>query len=176
MFSSLLRKIHVGRALGFAAVIALPSMAEAQAPKKALRCAVEAEDHILASKQVCERLGSTLQREVVRVADARSQKSGDAVQIVGGDVQWIVVWLHDGRVRAWTRISKTLAEGKELETLARATRALFAEPPASNERCVRVDPNAGRRMRAFDLAYPWAELKKCAARTAEVADPWWSDS
>lgn len=153
----------------------VPMSASAQGNGKPLRCAVEDEEHIVASKRVCELLGTALHREVVRVADARTEKKGDAIQIMGGDVQWIVAWLRDGKVRAWTRISKTIAQGKELDTITRATRALLGQKLGPKERCVRVDPNGGRRMRSFDLAYPWTELKECEPRVTEVPDPWWRE-
>jgi len=149
----------------------------AQAPSAGLplRCAVEGETQIVASGRVCEALGAAIGRPIVKVRDARETTPGDAIQILAGDVQWIVALLRNGHVRAWTRISKTYAQGKELATITRVARALLSQRLGKNERCVRVEPNGGRRMRGFDLAYPWVELKECAARFTEVPDPWWKD-
>jgi hypothetical protein len=109
---------------------------------------------------------------VVAIDDAREAKHGDSVQVLRSDVQWIVIWLVQGRVRAWTRVSQMEAADKQLATLVRAASALpdsLPEPPS----CVRLDPNGGYRMRSTDLTYPWAELKPCKRKTIEVADPWW---
>ncbi len=152
------------------------STAFAQPPSAApLRCAVEGETQILANGRVCEALGTAIGRPIIKVRDARKGTPGEAIQILEGDLQWIVVLLKNGQVRAWTRISKTYAQGKELATITRVARTLLSQKLGKNERCVRVEPNGGRRMRGFDLAYPWVELKECATRFTEVPDPWWDD-
>jgi len=146
----------------------------AQAPTSApLRCAVEAETQILANGSVCEALGTAIGRPILKVRDAREGTPGEAIQVLAGDVHWIVVLLKNGRVRAWTRISKTYAQGKELATITRVARVLLSQKLGKDKRCVRV--GGGQRKRGFDLAYPWVELKECAARFTEVPDPWWDD-
>jgi hypothetical protein len=153
------------------------SGASAQAPSGGapLRCAVEDEQEIDRNRKVCEALSRAIGRKLIRVNDARARGAGDAIQIFGGDVQWIVALLKDGRVHAWTRISKTDAQGKALESIARATRWLLTQKLAKTERCVRGEPRT-QRSRSFDVAYPWVELQACATRLVEVPDPWWEEA
>jgi hypothetical protein len=151
---------------------ALPAaLASAPSPVQALACAVEWRDKAPAPSAVCSAIGRSLGREVRQVDDARAIKFGDSVQVLDGEVFWITVWLRNGKVRAFTRVSKTLAQGKELTVLGNAVRTL-SKTPARQKRCVRVEPNGGRKMRSPDLVYPWAELRRCKAQAAEVPDPW----
>jgi hypothetical protein len=136
-----------------------------------LSCAVEWHDRAPDPGALCSAIGRTLGRDVRRVEDARAIKSGDSVQVLDGDVFWITVWLRNGKVRSFTRVSKTLAQGRELAVISRAVRAI-SRTPAKQKRCVRVEPNGGRKMRSPDLVYPWAVLKTCKTQVAEVPDPW----
>lgn len=121
----------------------------------------------------CRALGRELSRVTSVVDDARAAKHGDAVQVVPGDVQWTVVWLSDGRIRTWTRVSKIDAAVDQLRHLVRAASELARLAPAAARDCLHVDPNGGRKMRSPDLTYPWAELKPCRRKQVEVIDPWW---
>jgi hypothetical protein len=145
---------------------------DAAGPK--LACAVEWQDRAPAPQALCDAIGRRLGRATQRVEDARAVKRGDSVQVLDGDVFWTTVWLRNGRVQAYTRVSKTMAEGKELDVLTRAVQAL-SRTPARAKGCTRVEPNGGRRMRSPDLAYPWVELKRCQTSRPEVADPWVTD-
>jgi hypothetical protein len=150
--------------------------ARAQAPAAAsasLACAVEGTPRGMRTADLCKAVGRELTRPTALVDDARTIKRGDALQIIAGDVQFLLVWLSEGRVRAWTRVSKIEAAGDQLRYLLRATRELARVAPALDRECVQLDPNAGRKMRSADLAYPWAELKPCQRRQVEVVDPWW---
>ena len=89
------------------------------------------------------------------------------------DVQWTVIWLNEGHVRAWTRVSVTEAADEQVRFVVRATQALAKASAAPEKVCVRLDPNGGRKMRSDDLTYPWAELKPCRQKRVEVPDPWW---
>jgi hypothetical protein len=149
----------------------LPALAPSLAPQPALSCAIEWIDKAPEPAAVCDAIGRSLGRAVQRVPDARTVKKGDSVQVLDGDVFWIAVWLRNGQVRAFTRVSKTMAQGKELSVIARAVREI-SRTPAKVKQCVRVEPNGGRKMRSPDLAYPWVELKKCRTTFAEVPDPW----
>jgi hypothetical protein len=139
-----------------------------------LACAVDGTPRGLRSSELCKAVGRELTRPTQLVDDARVIKQGDALQIVADDVQFVLVWLAEGRVRAWTRVSKIEAANDQLRYLLRATRELAKVAPAVERECVQLDPNAGRKMRSTDLTYPWAELKPCQRRLVEVVDPWWS--
>jgi hypothetical protein len=108
------------------------------------------------------------------VPDARKEAKGDAVQIMHDDVQWTLVVLRNGAVRAWTRVSVSDARGREVTFFARALRSLLQTEPKTPNTCVRLEPK-NTRSAAFDLVYPWAELKPCEPRVVEVPDPWWSN-
>jgi hypothetical protein len=159
--------------LGCLAVFLGRPTAQAQPPPRAtLACAVEASKRVLRAASFCDALGRALGRPVTATDDARSVKRGDSVQVLRSDVQWIVIWLVDGRVRAWTRVSLIEPLAQQLSILVRAATALprgLAEAPE----CVRLDPNAGYKVRSADLTYPWAELRPCKRKLVEVADPWW---
>jgi hypothetical protein len=147
---------------------------EAPAAGPRLSCAVEWQDRAPAPQALCDAIGRRLGRATLRVEDARAVKRGESVQVLDGDVFWTTVWLRNGRVQAYTRVSKTMAQGKELDVLTRAVQAL-SRTPARTKGCTRVEPNGGRRMRSPDLAYPWVELKRCQISRPEVADPWVTD-
>lgn len=141
-----------------------------------LHCAVEGSTRPLRAADICQALERRLGRSLSSVSDARDVRHGDAVQLIHDDVQWVVIWLSDGRIRAWTRVSKVEASDNQLRFLVRATQELAKSARASTTsepRCVRLDPNAGHKMRSSDLSYPWAELKPCERRLVEVVDPWW---
>src|SRR5687767_8030413 len=110
-----------------------------------LACAVEWQDKQPKPAALCDAIGRALGREVRQVEEARATKSGDSVQVLDGDVAWITVWLRNGKVRAFTRVSKTLAAGRELAVIGRAVRTI-SRTPAAAKRCVRVEPNGGRKM------------------------------
>jgi hypothetical protein len=163
--------------MALSVLLALPpcgrvARAEAQAAS-ALTCAVEGLTPGLRPADLCRAVGRELKRSMVWVDDARASKTGAAVQIIQGDVQWIVAFLVDGRVRAWTRVSKIEAASDQLRFLVNAARELAKVAPAIDKECVQVDPNGGRKMRSSDLTYPWAELKPCRRHSLEVVDPWW---
>src|SRR5262245_14834608 len=134
-------------------------------------CAVEWRDRQPEPQALCDAIGRTLGRVVQRVEDARAIKKGDSVQVLDGDVFWTTVWLRNGKVRAFTRVSKTAAQGKELAVLTRAIREI-SRAPVKAKGCVRVEPNGGRKMRSPDLVYPWVQLKRCKETKAEIPDPW----
>jgi len=138
-----------------------------------LACAVEGTPRGLRAADLCKALGRELGRPTALIDDARATKRGDALQIIAGDVQILVVWLSAGHVRAWTRVSKIEAAADQLRFLVRAARELAKAAPAQERECVQLDPNGGRKMRSPDLSYPWAELKPCQRRPVEVVDPWW---
>lgn len=155
-----------------AALLGRPN-AHAQPPKRpALGCAVEASKRVLRAASFCDALGRALGRPIAAVDDARTVTRGDSVQVLRSDVQWIVIWLVDGRVRAWTRVSLIEPVAQQLSLLVRAATALSRDLPRPEE-CVRLDPNAGYKVRSSDLTYPWAELRPCKRKLVEVADPWW---
>jgi hypothetical protein len=149
----------------------LASSAQAAAP--ALPCAVEGLSRGVKPSALCQALATQLARGVELVGDAREANKGEAVQIITGDVAWTVIWLLDGRVRAWTRVSKVDPIEEQVKLLARAAREL-AKQAKTLEReattCLRVDPSKARHP---DLAYPWAELSPCKRKLVEVVDPWW---
>ena len=145
------------------------------APPPPLTCGVEGESKSVRGADLCAAVGKALKRTVVVVEDAR-RTHHEAVQIIRGDVQWTVIWLEAGHVRAWTRVSHIEAADQQIRFVVNATEALVkANTPVGND-CVRLDPNGGRRMRSSDLSYPWAELKKCKRERVEVLDPWWLPS
>lgn len=160
-------------------MLSLPCSISAQPPpstaRKPLACAVEG-SRGLRSDDVCRALGRELARTIVVVDDGRAVKTGDSIQVMHDDVQWSVVWLVSGHVRAWTRVSRTEAADDQLRFLVRAARALMKQAASPSTECVRLDPNGGRAMRAPELSYPWTELKPCARRLVEVPDPWWLPS
>jgi hypothetical protein len=139
----------------------------------ALACAVEGTERGVRASELCRALGRELGRSTTLVDDARTTKHGEAIQIIHGDVQWVVAWLANGHVRAWTRVSKIEADEDQLRFLVRAARELAKVSPALQRECVQLDPNGGQKMRSPDLTYPWAELKPCRRRSIEVVDPWW---
>ena len=147
--------------------------AYSQAGAKAVPCAVDGSVRPQRATDVCRAVQKELGRALTHVDDARAVKRGDAVQFIQDDVHWVVIWLHDGRIRAWTRVSKTEAADDQVRFLARAARALSKAAEAEEPACLRLDPNAGRKMRSPDLTYPWAELARCSRRWVEVVDPWW---
>jgi hypothetical protein len=160
--------------LGLLGLTLQPAAAEAQAqPAKALRCAVELSPRGLSPKTICAQLGQAIGRSTQLVADARKGKKSDALQIIHDDVQWTLVLLRDGTVRAWTRVSAADARGHEVEFFARAVRSLLKEEPKTPNTCIRLEPKTPR---GFDLVYPWAELKPCEPRVIEVPDPWWTSA
>jgi hypothetical protein len=153
------------------AVPATGAVAAAMPGPGPLSCAIEWRDHQPEPQALCDAIGRTLGRVVQRVDDARAVTRGDSVQVLDGDVFWTTVWLRNGKVRAFTRVSKTAAQGKELTVLAKAIREI-SRMPLKSKGCVRVEPNGGRKMRSPDLVYPWVQLKRCKAAKAEIADPW----
>ncbi|MET0340523.1 MAG: hypothetical protein ABW252_05955 [Polyangiales bacterium] len=152
--------------------MALACAGPARAEAPAFKCAVDTNPRQLSAPALCEAVGKALARPVERVDDARRAR-GEALQVVHSDVQWIVIWRVDGKVRAWTRVSKLEAEAPQLKLLVSAAEALVRRAPKVGARCVRLDPNAGHKMRAPELAYPWAALKPCKPLMVEVVDPWW---
>ncbi len=151
---------------------ALPAAIQAVPPASpSVSCAVEWHDKQPDPAALCSAIGRSLGRDVRPVDDARAVKVGDSVQVLDGDVFWITVWLRNGKVRSFTRVSKTLAQGRELAVISRAVREI-SRAPAKPKQCVRVEPNGGRKMRNPDLVYPWAELSRCKTQVAEVPDPW----
>jgi len=139
----------------------------------ALSCAVEGLTRRLKPADLCRAIGRELKRPATLVEDARATKSGAALQIIQGDVQWIVAFLVEGRVRAWTRVSNIEAAADQQRFLVNAARELAKLARTNVTECVQVDPNGGRKMRSSDLTYPWAELKPCRRHSIEVLDPWW---
>lgn len=141
-----------------------------------LTCAVEGMSRGVKAKELCQALAEQLGREVVLVGDAREAKRGEAVEIIPGDVAWTVVWLVEGRVRTWTRVSKIEPTAEQVKLVTRAAREL-AKQSRGLERpesaCLRLDPNAGYKARSSDISYPWAELSSCKRKLVEVVDPWW---
>ncbi len=139
-----------------------------------LACGVEGTSRALRAADVCRALARELGRPTTVVDDARKVTHGDALHVVQEDVQWIVVWLTDGRVRSWTRVSKIEAAADQLRFIVRAARALAElSPPPPKQECVRVDPDGNNKARSTDLVYPWSELRACRRRFVEVVDPWW---
>jgi hypothetical protein len=141
---------------------------------KALRCAVESSMRGVSPKALCDQLGQALGRAMPLIPDARKETKGDAVQIMHDDVQWTLVLLRKGAVRSWTRVSAADARGREVVFFARALRSLLQAEPKAPSACVRLEPK-NPLSGAFDLAYPWEELKPCERRVVEVPDPWWSE-
>ena len=135
-------------------------------------CAVEATDRQLSAPGLCDALAKVIGRPVVRVEDARATH-GESVQVIHSDVQWIVIWLVDGHVRAWTRVSKIEAARRQLHMLVSAAKALAKRLPTAKAACIRLEPNAGHKVRSAELTYPWATLRPCRQRMIEVVDPWW---
>jgi hypothetical protein len=157
-------------------VLAGPAAA-ADVAARSLPCAVDGSVRPLRANELCQALRHELGRPLTRVDDARSVRHGEAIQFIHDDVQWVVIWLVDGRIRAWTRVSKVEAAEHQLSFLARAAKALAKTVQAGTEpSCVRLDPNAGHKMRSADLTYPWAELQPCKRQWVEVVDPWWVPS
>jgi len=154
-------------------VLVCPMVGRADEAPRKLGCAVDGLARLARSGELCRSVGRELTRSVVLVEDARKVARGESVHIIHDDVQWFVVWLVDGRVRAWTRVSKTEGMDDQLRLIGRAARALAKQVVEPERACVRLDPNGGRRMRSPDLTYPWAELRPCGRRLVEVVDPWW---
>jgi hypothetical protein len=141
-----------------------------------LTCAVEGMSRGVKAKELCQALAEQLGREVVLAGDAREAKRGEAVEIIPGDVAWTVVWLVDGRVRTWTRVSKIEPTGEQVQLVARAARELAKQARGlerAESTCLRLDSNAGYKARSSDISYPWAELSPCKRKLVEVVDPWW---
>lgn len=151
------------------------SVPSAHAAAPGLTCAVEGMSRGIRSKELCQALAAQFGRGVSMVADAREVQRGDAVQIITGDVAWTVVWLVDGHVRTWTRVSKIDPIEEQVKLLARAARELSkqAKDVERPDNCLRIDPNGGHKLRSSDLTYPWAELQPCKRKSVEVVDPWW---
>jgi hypothetical protein len=144
-----------------------------QAAAPSLTCAVEGMSRGVKPSALCQALAAQLDRSVVMVTDAREAQKGEAVQIITGDVAWTVVWLVDGHVRTWTRVSKTEPLDEQVKLLARAARELAKQAKAIDKTasaCLRIDPSKTRNR---DLSYPWAELSPCKRKLVEVVDPWW---
>lgn len=156
--------------LAAASLLTPPAHVRAQNPK-ALRCAVDSTIRGIKPKTLCDQLGQALGRATQLVADARKESKGDSVQIMHDDVQWTLVLLRAGAVRSWTRVSVSDAQGHEVTFFARALRSLLQAEPKSPSTCVRLEPK-NVRSGAFDLVYPWEELKPCERRVVEVPDPW----
>ena len=135
-----------------------PVRADPAGPR-AFKCAVEASSRQLSGPALCEAVGKALARPVERVDDARSVR-GEALQVMHTDVQWVVVWLRSGRVRAWTRVSKLETAEPQLELLVRAASALAKRAPAPGTPCVRLDPNAWTQDARCRADVPWAALKR----------------
>ena len=162
---------------GFAVALGLTpqnSIAEPDAGAlPALACAVEGARHPHQAAVLCRKLGERLGRRTPHVADARTVRRSPSVQLILQDVQWIVIYLERGKVRAFTRISTVDAERREAQLFARAVRTLARlKPPKEPDACLRVEPARGGRESSFDLAYPWAELKRCRRHVLGVVDPW----
>jgi hypothetical protein len=157
-----------------ALLVGSSSAALAQGPKP-LRCAVDSTMRGIIPKALCEQLGQALGRSMPLIADARKETKADSVQIMHDDVQWTLVLLRRGAVRSWTRVSAADARGHEVAFFARALRSLLSAEPKSPSTCVRLEPKSTRSA-AFDLVYPWAELKPCEPRVVEVPDPWWTEA
>jgi hypothetical protein len=156
-------------------ILLVPGEAGAQAKTTPLRCAVDSTMRGITPKGLCEQIGQSLKRPTQLVPDARKEAKGDAVQIMHDDVQWTLVVLRNGAVRSWTRVSVSDARGREVMFFARALRSLLLAEPKTPNTCVRLEPKKTRSA-AFDLVYPWAELKPCEPRVIEVPDPWWSEA
>jgi hypothetical protein len=168
------------RRLGLSFAVALLALYVAAPPAaaagpKALRCAVESSMRgVSPPKALCEQLGQALGRPMPLIPDARKETKGDAVQIMHDDVQWTLVLLRKGAVRSWTRVSAADARGREVVFFARALRSLLQAEPKAPSPCVRLEPK-NPLSGAFDLVYPWEELKPCERRVVEVPDPWWGE-
>lgn len=141
--------------------------------QRALPCAVEGSARPLRAAELCSALQRELGRPMQPVDDARTVQKGDALQLIHDDVQWSVIWMIDGRIRVWTRVSKADVAEDQVRFLARATRALAKAARTKEPNCLRLDPNAGHKMRSPDLTYPWAALAPCKRKYVEVVDPWW---
>ena len=161
-------------AWGFAVALGLaPQTSLAKADEAALACAVEGARHPHQAAVLCRKLGARLGRRTTHVADARTVKRRPSVQLILQDVQWIVIYLERGKVRAFTRISTVDAERREARLFARAVRTLAKlKPPKEPDACLRVETARDRRQSSFDLVYPWAELKRCRRHVLGVVDPW----
>jgi hypothetical protein len=165
----------IPRALGILLLALFAGRASAAAPTP-LPCAVEGVSRGVRASALCQALGTQLGRQVKMVADAREAHEGEAVQLISGDVVWTVIWLVDGRVRTWTRVSKAEPTEEQVELLTLAARELSkqAKPiERDGAACLRIDPNGGHKLRSSDLSYPWAELSPCKRKLVEVLDPWW---
>lgn len=162
---------------GLFAVLAVLSggRARAEGPRpNTLACAVESSARPLRAAELCQKLERELGRPLALVDDARSITRGEAVQLIQDDVHWVVIWLTDGSIRAWTRVSKLEAADDQVRFLGRALRALAKVAKVREPSCVRLDPNAGHKVASPELTYPWAELRPCKRRQVEVVDPWWT--
>lgn len=158
--------------LGFLVLLVLFA-STAHAGQPALPCAVEGLSRGVKPDELCQALAGELTRSVVVVDDARSTTQGEAIEVITGDVSWTLVWLRDGRVRTWTRVSKLDSVSEQVKLLARAARELAKAATSLGERdstCLRVDASKARNL---DLSYPWAELSPCKRKVVEVPDPWW---
>jgi hypothetical protein len=165
--------LHACLNLGIATLVSLSPLASAHAAAAKLPCAVEGMSRGVKPGALCQALAHQLERNVVLVHDAREATQGEAIQIITGDVAWTVVWLLDGHVRTWTRVSKIEAIPEQVKLLARAARELSKQARAmerGDPTCLRVDPGKARNP---DLSYPWAELSPCKRKLVEVVDPWW---
>jgi hypothetical protein len=170
--NSVHRLIFAGTA--FILGVASGPVGQVSAKESMLPCAVLGTGSAGRAKALCQAVGRELGQAVSIIDDGRSVRRGEALHIEQGDVSWTVIWLRDGRARAFTRVSAVEAEGREALFLARASRAVKREARKVSRECLRVEPNGGRRMRVAELAYPWAELRTCRAHFIDVLDPWWS--
>lgn len=157
----------------------LSGLARADAKTDALACTALGMGSAARSAALCRDLGRVLGRPVQVLEEGRKALRA-ALHIVRGDVDWLVVWLEQGKARAFTRVSSADASGREALFLARAARVLMREAKLRDAAektheagCIRVEANGGVPMRAFDLAYPWADLKRCKLHVVDVVDPWW---
>jgi hypothetical protein len=166
-------ELWLKRAAISAALITGLGLWSESASAAALPCAVDGSVRPQRAEDLCRAVQRELGRTLTTVEDARAIKRGEAVQFIQDDVHWVVIWLLDGRIRAWTRVSKTEAADDQVKFLARAARELAKAAQGDERTCVRLDPNAGHKMRSTDLTYPWAELARCPRRWVEVVDPWW---
>jgi hypothetical protein len=162
--------MKLGWVLAVGLLAVTPAGALAVAP---LPCAVDGLSRGVKPGAICQALAAQLDRHVTLVNDAREAAKGDAVQIITGDVAWTVIWLIDGHVRSWTRVSKIEPIGEQVKLLARAARELAKQAKTVEQgepTCLRVDSS---KLRHPDLTYPWAELLPCKRKLVEVLDPWW---
>jgi hypothetical protein len=103
----------------------------------AITCTLEGETKDISSVSLCNALAKRLARPL-RVAD-HPHTTGEAVHFIRGDVYWTVLWLAEGRTRAWARLSHRDL-GKKLRASLVQTAAVLATTRACgadehDERC-----------------------------------------